>query len=321
MRSRIKNQIIISVIFLLSYICLYAQDADSTWDLRDLEFDDLEFTHDDFSIYKSTGWFPKPYTGYYNISIFYKTGTTWDFADNIYSNSFENVGLPFSDDTPANEEDRRIKKSFSNEYEDDYPIPFFHDAGFEFKLGLPLPAMLYMNVDAVFMQGMLFNQDDKKSFLDRDGSKKDFVEFGIVSLYEFGINYGAGILLPLYGAYLSDNDQFTISSVYYLRCGLSGYYSLYHRANQYLQIANNKDRLRYGNGLDTVSLLKDVELENNNKYRQYIDLGFGVDFEVENFGFFFEFDYSFHLNEVLQGIRWKQNLVGMKIGIYISKFF
>jgi hypothetical protein len=167
-------------------------------------------------------------TGSYAITLLdYDIGDTYDNADNIRSNSFMQTKNTFSDHCFLESEEREIRKKNSNETLDN-PTTEYGGFGFTFDYSTNLHFILISSLRVNNTSSSLFSKD-KKSFLNYNAIKKSFTEANIVYLDEWNLQFGLGLELPLYGAFMSIPDM-SINSYYYL--SLSSYinYSFYSDA-------------------------------------------------------------------------------------------
>lgn len=295
-------------------------DPDSTWNIEDLDFENLEFESDKFELYQSKGWFPIPYPWDYNFGIIFGFGDIYDYAIGITSPAFVPTRFRYSGSDPLSSEDKEtIDEPFSDKTTS-YSATGFTEYGLGIKLNLPVPAVIDGSVSISFQTGNLFDYDYNKSFLTINDKLNPLKEAGIIYLDETMLNFGIGLKIPFYGGYIKV-DETDIGSSYYIFAGYYGSNVLSSDGSQYIQIANPKDQIRYYNGKDTVKLLHDVEFDGLNKIRSKIEFGIGLDFDSSGYGFDMGIYYNYYIDDVIKGTAWKQGALIFKYKLYFKGIF
>lgn len=304
----LRRMTLLLVVFLCAGIVQAQQEQ-----LPNLEhIDPDEFTvEDDLTLYYSTGWFPRPYAGY-TFSLLMESGDVWDRASGIRSASFVPTRYAFSHSDPYGDSDEReVRKSFSEDNEDDYPETNLSGYSLAVTANLPLPAVLRLEAGLLISDGVLFSSDRTRSFLGYDGTRRDFHEVGVIYLEEWLIKGAVGVNIPVYGAFVIAGEG-AISSWYYAHGGVTAMWQVSNRGTQYAQIADAKDDLRYGNGADTVRLQPRDSWRNVNTFRTAISAGIGWNLSAQFFHFSFEPFVMLPLTSVLDDAEWRQVVGGVR---------
>lgn len=297
---------------LLVFCCsiLAAQD-DQLPDLEHLDPDTFQL-EDDLTLYHSTGWFPRPYAGF-ALTFLWENGDIWDRASGIRSAAFVPTRFAFSHSDPYGDSDERdIKKSFSDEEDDDTPTTGYSGYSFALTANLPVPAVLRLEAGFLVTDGLLFSSDRTRSFLTYNGTRRDFHEVGVVHLEEWLLKGSVGLNIPVYGAFLIAGEG-AVSSYYYVHGGVTALWQVSNRGTQYAQIADAKDDLRYGNGADTVRLQPRASWDNVNTFRTAISAGIGWNFSGQFFSFSFEPFVMLPITSMLDDADWKQITGGVRL--------
>lgn len=298
--------------FMLLAPCLRAQ-VDELPDLDSLRPEDFN-VETDLVLYHSTGWFPRPFPGFALVGRFEGTDI-WDNARSIRSAAFAPTAFPFSHSNPyGDSEERDIKKKFSDDNEDDYPETGLTGYSLMFTLNLPFPLVLRADAGLLFADGLLFSSDRTRSFLDDNGSRRDFHEVTGFYLEEYLLKGSLGAQIPVYGAFV-DAEDLKLSSYYYIFGEYTAFYSVDRIATQYTQIADAKDKLRYNGGSDTATVRSMTEIPAFNRFRRAVTVGMGWSFSAGPIAFSFEPYISLPLTSVLKDAEWKQYIAGARFGI------
>jgi len=291
-----------------------AQDADSTWDDLGLDPEGFKFDEEIFG-HVSTGWFPQPYAGF-TLSYSAPWGDLYDFADGIRPRGFRPTTSPFTWHNPFDGDEREILQPNKDEEEEDgYPATSYDDYTLTFLYNLPFPAVIRLSGALQVTEGMLFSEDNSRSYLGLSGVPQPLKEVGVVYLKQYSLAGSGGINIPIYGAFVK-TEAATISSYYYLFGGYTAAYAIASSGTQYAQIANAKDAIRYGNGADTVTLIDAQRFEGLNRLRTSIDLGIGWNVMAADFASFgAELFVSVPQSSVLQDVQWKQYFIGLRLSL------
>ncbi len=316
-------KLIICLILFFS-VGTYADDfpQDSIFDLNSLEYND-SISVPDYNVEYSSGWFPRLTQKYsyisFELSSFF--GNTWDIANNIKSTAFVDTRNPFSHDFKLNESDREIKKENSSENESDYPQTNYFR--YIFGYGFNPTNFVIVNFKTGFnlSYGLIASTDESKSYLDYFGNKVNFKEANIIEISEYSISNIIELNIPFYGAMISQisktkNISEGLGSFYYLIAGINADYTYCSSANQYSQIANIKDELRYINGIDTIHLQTDKVLNGLNRMRYFLSTGIGMDFNFFKAGLAMEIKWKYPLTSILKDTDWKQHFIYLNFMFY-----
>ncbi len=290
-----------------------AQENDDTWNgLDTLNPEDYSFESDLIGHY-SHGWFPQANTGRsLSISSTGLFSDVYDVAHGIRPRSFVPTTAPFDGHDPYDGGERTILKTNSDEEADEgYPTTSYTEYMLRYTYNLPMPAVLRASAGLRITDGILFSDDTTRSYLGLNGAPQPLKEVGVAHLKEYLLAGSIGVNIPVYGVFL-ESEAASIASYYYLHVGVTAAYSMSSRLTQYAQIANAKSELRYGNGVDTVTLLYRSRLEDLNKVRTSIDLAVGWNFAIEFFTFSLEAFGSYPLDQVVNDADWRQYYVGLR---------
>lgn len=315
--------IVVLIILFFSIGNLTAQEftepEDSTWNLFEYDQDSLTY-ESDYQIDYSLGWFPTPVKDYNNLSFYFTGGWLIDLARGINSASWIKTANPYTRTNPFEEDEGNFKKTFSNDQLDYAPSRYLVNLGFDYRYAMSFPLILKFYGDVMFTKGILYSADYQKYFTSWSGERKQIKEVGVLTLYEVAARGGIGFEIPIYGAYMQMDKEY-FSNTYYFSAGVSMSYPFYQEGTQYLQIATNKDHIRYNNGRDTLRLISEQKLATLTPYRYYLDLGLGLEFEGSGDGAAFEIYCGLPLNSVLNDAYWGQILFGIKISIRLKNLF
>lgn len=295
----------------------HAQDdgVDSTWDDLGLDPDGFKLDEDIIG-HVSAGWFPQPYSAYtlsFTGKLFY--ADVHDRADGVRPRSFRPTSEPFTWHNPFDDDEREIFQPNSDEEEEDgYPTTSHDEYLLTFLYNLPMPAIMRVQGGLEITEGMLFSNDTSRAYLTLGGAAQPFKEVGVAHLKQYSINGSAGLNIPLYGGFIK-SEATTIASYYYLYGAYSVSYAVSSKGTQYVQIANAKDNLRYGNGADTLTLINKERFEDLNRLRTAIEVGIGWNLAAEFGALGFEAFVSVPQNSVLKDVEWKQYFAGLRIAL------
>jgi hypothetical protein len=290
-------------------------DTDTTWDDLGLDPEGFKLDDDIFG-HVSTGWFPQPYTAFtFSVSgpFFYQD--VWDHAPGIRPRGFRPTTEPFSDSNPYDSDEREILQPNSEEEEDDgYPTTEFQDYSVNFLYNLPFPMVLRANAGVQISDGLLFSNDNSRSYLTIGGAKQQFKEVGVAHLKQYSLVGTGGIVIPVYGGFIK-NESTVLASYYYIYGGYSLAYAVSSKGTQYSQIASAKDQIRYGNGADTVTLIYQSKFEGLNRLREAIEVGIGWNLAFDDVAMGMEAFVSLPRTSVLDDVECKQYFAGFRISL------
>lgn len=319
-----RELILIFCLFCIPVFSLQVQTApreaaDSTWLLDTLDVKNYSIIQPE-DIKYSYGWMPTIVHQFYGIYINLGSFDTWDAARGITSKSLFSPAVGgFNSDLSLDKNERTIKKPFSLNDETVYPATSYFTIFAGFETRMTKWAYIYGNLGYSSNCSLLSSNNYSKSYLGRNGGKVDVKEANIVYLNEKGLYYGTGLSIPFYGAYLSAGDN--MCSAYCLNLGLSGAYRVSSKATQYLQLANNKDEVRFKNGTDTLRLIDESTLANINRHRFYVEMGLSMKSVMSKAMMEFGFVYALPLTRVLDDADWKQHSIRVFISIGYSDIF
>jgi len=289
--------------------------VDSTWD--DLGLDPEGFKLDEDIIgHVSAGWFPQAYSGYtlsFTGKLFY--ADVHDRAEGIRPRGLRTTTEPFTWRNPFDSDERDILQPNSEEEEDDgYPTTDHEEYLLTFLYNLPMPAIIRLQGGLEITEGMLFSEDTSRAYLTLGGAAQPFKEVGVAYLKQHSINGSAGLNIPVYGGFIK-SEAITLASYYYLYAGYSFSYAVSSKGTQYVQIADAKENLRYGNGADTLTFINKDRFEELNRLRTAIEVGVGWNLAAEFGALGFEAFVSLPQSSVLKDVEWKQYFAGLRISV------
>ncbi|MCX7930077.1 MAG: hypothetical protein N2663_05090 [Chlorobi bacterium] len=285
-------------------------------------------TGSDFLQYVSTGWFPRPYNavGTYigsALNVYQHSS-----AGNIHTRGTRPIAGTWSTDHPFRSREEDIKKPWSDDNADvDFP-----DLGYS----APVMARVEWNVpllhcivrlDAMYeiSRERLYYLDTSRKYLSLSGMPTPFREVSILFNNEHFLGTRLGVMVPIYGAFVTSEplqfdstSRFTIdrlSSFYYVSAGIHGAALILSEATQYVQIADAKSALRYANGQDTVTLLHKARLSTAAPVRWHADVSIGWQASFGIFSFSVEAYASFPLSSVLNDAQWMLYRYGLRTAI------
>lgn len=298
---------------------LYQVEQDSLWKSigLDPEGPDMGDLVDDFIKHYSHGWFPQAFAARsLSFTTLFPYADVFDRAHGIRSSGFVPTTAPFTHSNPYRSGEREIQQpNLNKEIEDAvYPVTNFSEYGLSFTLNLPMPAILRADATLQIADGLLFSNDTTRSYLTLAGNKGSLKEVNTLFLNQYALAGKIGVSIPFYGVFLV-SEAVTIGSYYYLNVGVSGAYTVSSKATQYVQLANVKEDLRYGNGMDTLTLIDNRTLNQLDRVRTAAEVALGWNVSAEFGTFFFEAFFSRQLNSVLKDADWKQSYVGLRLGI------
>lgn len=298
---------------------LYQAEQDSLWKSigLDSEGPDLNDLMDDLIKHYSHGWFPQAFAARsLSFTTLFPYADVFDHANDIRSTGFVPTTAPFNHHNPYSSGEREIQEPNQNKEIEDavYPVTNFSEYGLSFTLNLPMPAILRADASLQIADGLLFANDTTRSYLTLAGNKGSLKEVNTLFLSQYAIAGKIGVSIPFYGVFLA-SEALTIGSYYYLNVGVSGAYTVSSKATQYVQLANVKEDLRYGNGMDTLTLIDQRTLNQLDRVRTAAEVALGWNVSAEFGTFFFEAFLSRQLNSVLNDADWKQYYVGFRLGI------
>lgn len=281
-------------------------------DLPNLDSLDAEnyTVESDLMGFSSSGWFPRPFPGG-SLSLGFVGGDTWDKAASIRSAAFSPTKFPMSHSNPyGNSSERRVKKRFSDEEEDDIPQTNMVEYTLNATFNMPLPCILRADAGLLIATSQLFSSDRTRSFLSDNGTPHGFHEVTSYHFVDYMLKGSIGVQVPVYGAFVQGED-IGMSSYYYVFGEYTALYSVDRLATQFAQIADAKDDLRYNNGLDTVVVHSTSDIAEMNTFRPSVVVGVGWSANAYVLCFTFEVFAGLPLRPVLRDADWKQYTGGI----------
>lgn len=320
-----KHILLISLSILLFQFGLYSQfESDSTWDLNNLDYDKLNEKLDKkVEFESSTGWFPYTSAWYYEIGL-YSSLFSFDFeiADDVSSSSiiFNNL---LSGDIDFENNINSDERSFYEQGRDNgeaFPSSDYYSFGINFNISTFLPFKINTKIGISMIDGVLYAIDESKQFLNYNGKKEKIKELNIFYLSDYSTSLALELEQPIYGAFIEQNDNI-VASYYYLKVGYNLDIPFSNNVVQYLQIADKKENINYGNRTDRYYLYDD-EMKELMFNRNYLNLALGL-----NTGFVgvatigFELEAKFMQTSLFKDADWKQINFGLNIFINYSSGF
>lgn len=307
------------------WLCMLWCSAGVVWaqtdelpDLDAIDPDTFTVESDMLGAY-STGWFPQPHRAY-TLNFMIVNGNVWDQAWGLRSSALVPTAFSYAHHNPYGDSDQReIIKPFatiddSDSEEDDYPETDYDEYSLCFTANLPFPAVLRAEAGLLVTDGLLFSSDRTRSFLSYSGVRQNFHEVQVAHREEWLLKGGVGIDIPVYGAFVQVDDV-SISSYYYVHGSISGLLLLSGKGTQYAQIADVKDRLRYGNGTDTVQLRPRGEWEGVSTFRTALTVGIGWHVSAQFAVFRVEPFVAFSPTSILRDAKWTQYMAGIRVAL------
>lgn len=294
------------------------------WTLDSLETEDFDEIDDGINevVHYSKGILPTPSPGAsfeLVFPLFYNN--VFDRAEGVRSAFAARTAEPFGDDDPYNcpfrlfgdcEERTILERGGSREADGGYPEREFAEFGLRLSYHLPLPAVLQVALAYRHAGGILYSEDTSRAYLSYDGSIRSFREIGQLHYETWGVSGSVGLHIPVYGAFLT-TKALTFGSYYYLGGGLSADYALDSRVNQFTQIADAKDQIRYGNLQDTAVLFRRHQPDGFARLRTGIELHLGWRVTAEVISFGFEAFASLPRESLLEDAEWKEYYGGFRM--------
>ena len=270
--------------------------------------------------YHTNSFFPKNDQDQFLISVSLGIGGVSSSANNIISSSFMNSNS-YNSEYSGESNDLRIAKPFRSISDAHHSMPPALNANILFELlylsRYPFHLRIFSSMD--YSADFLYSTTSRKYLNDRY-IPESFNETSVIYNEEILLSAGGGFLLPVYGSF-SNNPLYggkTSHSFIYLYSGISGAYPISSYADQYLQITDKKDVLRYENGTDTLRIIDREKLQTLNEFRAYLDIQVGWQKMYYNFGFGVSLYSSIQLNSVLEDQIWKQYFLGFRFSIYYN---
>ncbi|GAB5464699.1 MAG: hypothetical protein Kapaf2KO_01350 [Candidatus Kapaibacteriales bacterium] len=241
-------------------------EGDEAWDLENLDPNDIKPDSTEYKsgYYNSSGWFPSPLIGSAYIAPAFWGSTVYNPSGSVTAfGPLEGLGTVFNHSSryPISEEEvsRReimepLNASANTEGTNDFgPIEGAWNLGMELGIGTGLPAVLRLLGGYNYQNHVLYSRDQNQ-FRDRNTREiRSFDEATYMVLDREGWYYGAGLNIPIYGSFVRFMDFYAGMSV-----DLEVDYTLFQQRAMgiwgYSQIETDKNRIRYGNGIDTLGL-------------------------------------------------------------------
>ncbi|MFM7775252.1 MAG: hypothetical protein ACKOAG_11640 [Candidatus Kapaibacterium sp.] len=283
--------------------------------------DSLAASEDSFVRHLSKGWFPQPYSltqiGFASVVNIHR----WDAVTALRSGSFAPTRNPFTTTDPFIDEERRIKKKFSNEDAtgDGFSEGYGSD-GLVWAKAVPvLSAVARAHASYDRLRTALYAVDNSKSFLADDGTLRSMKEVSVLHVEQERCAIGASVLVPVYGIYV-DTELAEISSLYFVSAGVNASLLLRGRFTQFTQIARPKDMIRMANGTDTVTVRKDAIVESMQPVVGSVVLSCGWMLGLRGSTFVsVEPFVALPLTSVLTDVPWHQYLLGVRFALGVER--
>lgn len=281
-------------------------DIDSVYSLEDL--DEEEIFNDELMFEYSKGWFPRIIGNYSNFMFSIGVIAVIDYAKKITSDYFVQTNKPFNstDDRSSDDREQREKYSDDEKSESDYDS-WSYSVKYSFSSFLPFFTEIGLSYQSFTSD--LFYIDKSKQFL-YNNELKEFKEGGSILVKDYGISGEVNFIIPIYGAFVGFEDFF---SIYTLNIGYQAFYVFDSNVIQEYQILNNKDKIRYSNGLDKIRVIDNKELENTSKFRSYLEFGFEA--RIGGIGGFTSYSLNFGIptQSLINDADWKQYYLGFEL--------
>lgn len=316
------KQTIYAVVICKILLCAiaYSQELErnidsTTADFPDFTAEKLDFG-DDFVKHNSSGLFPQPFHGSYiglSSSLF---GDIWDQSRGFMSRSFVPTKFPFTGSNPFRNSDERsiYKPNSKDEFEGDYPATSFSQYNVWLIYNTPYHVVFRSSLSYSVANGVLFSEDNTRSFLTLSGFKRGFREIGVIHVKDYSLGGTLGFEIPIYGGFV-DVEATKISSYYYVSFSVHSSYSVSTWATQYSQIADVKDELRFRSGSDTVRIVDDVHPTSFENFRYYYECTIGWRFSGVGSMLSFEPFILLPQKSIFTDSEWKQVIGGFRLSL------
>ncbi len=303
------------LVFVLSAGSLVAQtDSSATDNLPNADTFHLE---NDFAKHVSLGWFPKPFAAHsYFFGSTFRVGL-FNHTHDLRSSSFSPTRFSFQTDKPfEKDEDLILEKNSSNSATDKFPGEGYNNETLGFSVNIPpLHSILRCRLGYDRNRSRLYSLDTTKSFLTDNGTLQSFKEVSVLFTNQHYASFATDLLVPIYGAFL-ESEMLSTSSFYYVGIGAQASYVFIDENTQYTQIANAKDKIRFSNGMDTVTTMDKQPYRTTNLWHYNIEpsIGWHVSF-LGAVMFDFEAFLSIPMTSVLSDAKWYQYRYGLRMAI------
>jgi len=285
------------------------------------EMDSIYFEQD-MPVEFSSGWFPKILFKGADSYFIYNINFRTNLANNIISNSFVPTVNGFSAKRPSSKA-LETRRRFSNEKGKSKEQIIKANGGLEIEYRMlfkPMNAILSVRTGISEEINQLFSEDKSRSFIDFSGNEVFFKEFSIIQIDELNIKNSILASFPIYGGFIKEGDS-NLSSYYFITIGLAATYPIYSLGTQYMQIGNNKDKIRYDNGLIRQTLFKDKQLKTLNNWKYYAIFGVGWEFNTNiNDGMKFEILTAYRTNSAISDANWNAFDINIIYALSLSYF-
>jgi len=269
----------------------------------------------------SSGYFPIPQSWSFTIGVLSQSSLINNNANGILPTGLTKTNLPYTSEYNSEDSFLDFKEKFSDDDESALTTNNNYNIGLEYKLtpNIGLPIELRASTSISWNTSSLYSEDRSKSYLQYDNTSRSYLEIGNILLEETILEFAGGVNIPLYGAYVSQQVDF--SSLYSLYIGANLNEVLSSCTSQYLQIGNVKEKLRYENGLDTTHLVSNIELPTLVKSRLYLEVGLSSSFEVNGYGAKIEVKYIAPTQSILKDESWRQSQFRLAFILYFGGAF
>lgn len=306
------GKLIIIFFILISSVNAFCQEADSVIDLLNLPPYVPPVAEQ--IVNHSSGWFPIPPADFGKYSVVFDFGDNWDFARNLRSAGLVPTTNGFSGVRQFTKKQLERREPFTNEENDEYKATSYFNIEYEGIIAFgDIPIFHRFGINLTQNTGMLFTKDKTKNFLNYQNQKTPFTEGGIVTLEEWLVGLKYGWIIPIYGT-IFNIDEFFLNSFYYISCSGMIAVAIDCNGEQYMQVIDAKDQLRYSGGRDVFYMMKSHAFDTIERFRAYADIGIGWNFDAGPVGIITELFCIYPLSSVLEDAWWGQMKAGFRIG-------
>ena len=310
------------IFIIISSSTLNAQERE--WEPKSIEsllVDTLENKieiDDELILNYSKGYFPIPLNTGFNIGVIFQRSYILNEAQNILPLGLIKTRNSYSSNSISETDYLDFKKKFSNDNESSCITNESKSIGLEYKLtpSLELPLQIRASSLVTWNTGILYSLDYSKSFLDYKNNTRKYLEIGNILLEETILEFNLGLNIPIYGAFANQSVNFSSLYTLYLGTNLSNIIS--SKTNQFLQIGDVKNELRFENGFDTLHIISDFELPTLLKSRFGFEIGLGTSVDFDGYGFQLDLKYYIPLESILTEVYWKQSKIIFGSTIYFG---
>ena len=237
---------VLLLLFVISSIAL-SQEREwkpKSFDSLGVASPEILLEEEDLQMKYSAGYFPIPMNWSFTTGIIFQPAILNNTARHIRPTGLARTNFDYSGVFHSDDAYLDYKQKFSDDNESNSLDNDSYGIGLELLLTpkLGIPVQLRASSLITWNTGMLYSEDKSKSFLDYNSHSRNYLEVGVILLEETIFELNTGINIPIYGAFISQQTDF--SSLYTLYLGTNITKVISSSATQYLQIGDVKDKIR-----------------------------------------------------------------------------